>query len=66
MFSLIIYDYLFPLQHGRAHVLAHPTCINVIAQSLITENIKTKIQGNVSSTDDSYDKIHILVQSLVQ
>lgn len=28
---------------GRAHVLAHPTSINTIAQSLNTENIKTKI-----------------------
>lgn len=31
------------LQTGRAHVLAHPTAINTIAQSLGTENIKTKI-----------------------
>lgn len=31
------------LQTGRAHVLAHPTSINTIAQSLSTENIKTKI-----------------------
>ena len=30
-------------QTGRAHVLAHPTGINVIAQSLSTENLKTKI-----------------------
>ncbi|XP_023719898.1 disheveled-associated activator of morphogenesis 1 [Cryptotermes secundus] len=29
--------------NGRAHVLAHPTGINTIAQSLSTENIKTKI-----------------------
>ncbi|XP_049825993.1 disheveled-associated activator of morphogenesis 1 isoform X2 [Aethina tumida] len=28
---------------GRAHVLAHPTSINTIAQSLSSENIKTKI-----------------------
>ncbi|XP_008166461.2 disheveled-associated activator of morphogenesis 1 isoform X1 [Chrysemys picta bellii] len=28
---------------GRAHVLAHPESINVIAQSLSTENIKTKV-----------------------
>ncbi|KAK7601114.1 hypothetical protein V9T40_008555 [Parthenolecanium corni] len=28
---------------GRAHVLAHPTAINTIAESLQTENIKTKI-----------------------
>nr|XP_011446761.2 disheveled-associated activator of morphogenesis 1-A isoform X1 [Crassostrea gigas]XP_011446762.2 disheveled-associated activator of morphogenesis 1-A isoform X1 [Crassostrea gigas]XP_011446763.2 disheveled-associated activator of morphogenesis 1-A isoform X1 [Crassostrea gigas]XP_011446764.2 disheveled-associated activator of morphogenesis 1-A isoform X1 [Crassostrea gigas]XP_011446765.2 disheveled-associated activator of morphogenesis 1-A isoform X1 [Crassostrea gigas]XP_011446766.2 dishe len=28
---------------GRAHVLAHPNCINIIAQSLATENIRTKI-----------------------
>lgn len=31
------------LQTGRAHVLAHPTSINTIAQSLSTENVKTKI-----------------------
>ncbi|XP_078350098.1 disheveled-associated activator of morphogenesis 2-like [Oculina patagonica] len=30
--------------HGRAHVLAHPSCINIIAQSMGTENVKTKIQ----------------------
>lgn len=30
-------------QTGRAHVLAHPSCINIIAQSLNAENIKTKI-----------------------
>lgn len=28
---------------GRAHVLAHPNCINIIAQSLATENIRTKV-----------------------
>uniref|UniRef100_A0A8C9RLX9 Dishevelled associated activator of morphogenesis 1b n=1 Tax=Scleropages formosus TaxID=113540 RepID=A0A8C9RLX9_SCLFO len=28
---------------GRAHVLAHPQSINIIAQSLSTENIKTKV-----------------------
>ena len=26
-------------------MLAHPSCINVIAQSMSTDNIKTKIQG---------------------
>lgn len=30
-------------QQGRAHVLAHPNSINVIAQSLSVDNIKTKI-----------------------
>ena len=30
-------------QEGRAHVLAHPNSINIIAQSLSVENIKTKI-----------------------
>lgn len=35
------FDVIF--QTGRAHVLAHPTSINTIAQSLSTENIKTKI-----------------------
>uniref|UniRef100_T1JFN2 FH2 domain-containing protein n=1 Tax=Strigamia maritima TaxID=126957 RepID=T1JFN2_STRMM len=29
--------------NGRAHVLAHPNSINIIAQSLDSENIKTKI-----------------------
>ncbi|XP_028398626.1 disheveled-associated activator of morphogenesis 1-like [Dendronephthya gigantea] len=29
--------------HGRSHSLSHPTCINTIAQSLRTENIKTKV-----------------------
>ncbi|XP_036398074.1 disheveled-associated activator of morphogenesis 1 isoform X2 [Megalops cyprinoides] len=28
---------------GRAHVLSHPESINIIAQSLSTENIKTKV-----------------------
>uniref|UniRef100_A0A3B3ZTB4 Dishevelled associated activator of morphogenesis 1b n=1 Tax=Periophthalmus magnuspinnatus TaxID=409849 RepID=A0A3B3ZTB4_9GOBI len=28
---------------GRAHVLGHPESINIIAQSLATENIKTKV-----------------------
>ncbi len=28
---------------GRSHVLAHPSSINIIAQSLASENIKTKI-----------------------
>ncbi|KAJ0176247.1 hypothetical protein K1T71_008421 [Dendrolimus kikuchii] len=28
---------------GRAHVLAHPTSIDLIAQSLDTENVKTKV-----------------------
>ena len=26
-------------------MLAHPSCINVIAQSMSTDNVKTKIQG---------------------
>lgn len=30
-------------QTGRAHVLAHPTSINIIGQSLAADNIKTKI-----------------------
>ena len=28
---------------GRAHMLAHPTGVNIIAQSLASENIKTKV-----------------------
>lgn len=31
------------LQNGRAHVLAHPTGISTVAQSLRCENIRTKI-----------------------
>lgn len=38
-----IKDLCFFLQTGRAHVLAHPTSINTIAQSLAADNIKTKI-----------------------
>ena len=34
---------IFYLQTGRAHVLAHATGINIIAQSLATENTKTKV-----------------------
>ncbi|XP_038047019.1 disheveled-associated activator of morphogenesis 1-A-like [Patiria miniata] len=30
--------------HGRADVLAHPTAINIITQSMNSENIRTKIQ----------------------
>ena len=30
-------------QEGRSHVLSHPTCLNVIAQSLRTNCIRTKI-----------------------
>lgn len=30
---------------GRAHVLGHCESINIIAQSLATENIKTKVGG---------------------
>lgn len=32
-------------QNGRSEVLAHPNCINIITQSLITENLKTKTAG---------------------
>ncbi|CAL4086943.1 unnamed protein product, partial [Meganyctiphanes norvegica] len=28
--------------NGRKHILAHPTCMNTISQSLRTENLKTK------------------------
>lgn len=35
---------------GRAHVLGHCECINVIAQSLVTENIKTKVLRSYTST----------------
>lgn len=30
-------------QHGRAHVIAHKSAVNIIAQSLASDNIKTKI-----------------------
>jgi len=33
----------FPAQTGRAHVLAHPTAVSVVAQSLSCENVKTKV-----------------------
>ena len=35
--------FVFYSQQGRAHVLAHPNSINVIAQSLSSDNIKTKV-----------------------
>lgn len=34
---------------GRAHVLGHCESINIIAQSLVTENIKTKVRRSKSS-----------------
>ena len=41
---IIVTNFSYPLfQQGRAHVLAHPNSINIIAQSLSVENIKTKI-----------------------
>ena len=44
--QLFEFNYLlFFFQTGRAHVLAHPTGVNVIAQSLSTENLKTKINA---------------------
>lgn len=30
-------------QEGRSHVLSHPECINIIAQSLIADNIRAKV-----------------------
>lgn len=33
----------FYYKTGRAHVLAHPTGIDTIAQSLAADNIKTKV-----------------------
>ena len=41
--NLYISSFIILFQTGRAHVLAHPTGVNVIAQSLSTENLKTKI-----------------------
>ena len=31
------------MQEGRSHVLANSECINIIAQSLITNNIRAKV-----------------------
>ncbi|NWZ78988.1 DAAM2 protein, partial [Poecile atricapillus] len=47
---------------GRAHVLAHPESINIISQSLQTENIKTKIAvleilGAVCLVPDGHKKV---------
>uniref|UniRef100_A0A8C3MR71 Uncharacterized protein n=1 Tax=Geospiza parvula TaxID=87175 RepID=A0A8C3MR71_GEOPR len=47
---------------GRAHVLAHPESINIISQSLRTENIKTKIAvleilGAVCLVPDGHKKV---------
>ncbi|KAM4041713.1 disheveled-associated activator of morphogenesis 2 isoform 2-T2 [Anomaloglossus baeobatrachus] len=47
---------------GRAHVLAHPECINIISHSLRTENIKTKIAvleilGAVCLVPDGHKKV---------
>lgn len=36
---------------GRAHVLGHCEGINIIAQSLVTENIKTKVATARDHTD---------------
>lgn len=36
---------------GRAHVLGHCEGINIIAQSLVTENIKTKVATARGDTD---------------
>ena len=41
--SLDLFYFIIFLQHGRSHVLAHPNSINIIAQSLRVENVKTKI-----------------------
>ncbi|XP_066451412.1 disheveled-associated activator of morphogenesis 2 isoform X1 [Eleutherodactylus coqui] len=47
---------------GRAHVLVHPESINIISQSLRTENIKTKIAvleilGAVCLVPDGHKKV---------
>ena len=42
MNSAISYNTFF-LQNGRAHVLAHPDGVNTIAQSLSSENVKTRV-----------------------
>ncbi|XP_053315011.1 disheveled-associated activator of morphogenesis 2 isoform X2 [Spea bombifrons] len=47
---------------GRAHVLAHPESINIISQSLRSENIKTKIAvleilGAVCLVPDGHKKV---------
>ena len=40
-----VFHVLVSPQDGRAHVLAHPNGITVIAQSIRTNNIKTKTLG---------------------
>lgn len=52
-------------QTGRAHVLAHPTSIDLIAQSLDTENVKTKVAaleilGAVSLVPGGHKKVIVL------
>ena len=42
-FEYTIKSNIFALQTGRAHVLAHPTGINVIAQSLHCESTRSKV-----------------------
>ncbi|XP_018422885.1 PREDICTED: disheveled-associated activator of morphogenesis 2 [Nanorana parkeri] len=47
---------------GRSHVLAHPESINIISQSLRTENVKTKIAvleilGAVCLVPDGHKKV---------
>ena len=40
--AVLIANALYVFQQGRAHVLAHPTAVDIIAQSLAVENVKTK------------------------
>ena len=40
---LLLLSLTYILQEGRAHVLAHPTGLNIIAQSLGTRNLRAKV-----------------------
>uniref|UniRef100_A0A2H1W0G9 SFRICE_013890 n=1 Tax=Spodoptera frugiperda TaxID=7108 RepID=A0A2H1W0G9_SPOFR len=56
---------------GRAHVLAHPTSIDLIAQSLDTENVKTKVAaleilGAVCLVPGGHKKVvYIVLEAMV-
>ena len=53
-YSWILWDIpVFSLQKGRAHVLAHPVGIKIVAQSMKTHNVKIKIQGEGSCREDT-------------
>ena len=42
VFFFFIGEIFFIHQNGRTHVLAHPTCMRSISQSLVSSNVRTK------------------------